>query len=196
MKHLLISLYVSSVFFISSTTFLAAETTESHFRQCIQDIQSSFIDYNRIVQSLTLNAIPQSQWQPIYSKLKYNIHSLNARMRSAASSLRPNPLSPYDHNSAIDLLKNELRIIVGESVNRTLGSSDFANKAATDNIVAYILSIQKPEVQLCLTKEVAAPTEVIVEPPKSPVINESNRWNSNSSSNTRGDQKDDSLPTR
>lgn len=121
---------------------------------CYRQMQTTFFRSDIVAQALALHNVNQGLWLFIAQDLHRLSSQIPAMIQARARALRPNPLSPFDPNRAIEILEQSLLSIfmsVMQSYKYKISSSNINNDTIL-RIFNYIWLQQQNGILQCLQR--------------------------------------------
>ncbi len=115
--------------------------------RCFRELHSRFFTAEVLYPILSLHEVPQSQWEPILTKLQARSKDVPNKVRELARRLSPNPLeNPFQKKEAEELLKKVLL----EIFEGTLRESNVFHTSSIQDMFEDIWLKQAPLLNKCL----------------------------------------------
>jgi len=117
--------------------------------QCYIDLERNFFNMGAVIQAMSMQMVPQGQWDPIVRSLTEAQRSLEPMINDKVRSLSRNPFDPkFDPDVAKDLLINT----AFEIFTRVIYYNGFTDTVGIRTMFNYAIS-QDPRINYCFPKK-------------------------------------------
>lgn len=133
--------------------FIASLQAYDKRPQCYIDLERNFFNMGAVIQAMSMQMLPQGQWDPIVRSLTEAQRDLEGMINDRARNL---PRSPFDPVFNPDVAKDLLLSSAFDIFMRVVYYNGFTDTVGIRTMFNYAVS-QDPRINYCFPKKTAQP---------------------------------------